>query len=262
MADFGDFMAGFTGSLYQQRKAESDRKAESTEWERRQRILNDLDIDKSKRLGELKTQDGNTFKDETGAWVTETLDGNGNPKGTRKATAAEIAEVESKTLEVEDKRDTLNYRPTARAMDAEQHKADMEYKRGSLALQGSGQALERERLALARANMARANEPAAPHTIVEDYLGSPEGKMVVAAYTGTMGRGIEANRPGSTFGQITEPEQLQISYNQLKGDIMRKIAALPPTQRPKTESQLRALVAQIAASQHTALDRVSTPKKK
>lgn len=259
MADIGDFLSGFLGSIAQQRTDMNTRKADDEQWERRQRLLSDLEVDQKSRMNKLEKKDGNTYKDPSGAWVTEVLDGGGNVTGTRPASPAEIAEVESATLGVDMKKDEFGYRGTERRMREEGHAVDMDYKRQSLALQ-------RERIALDRAAQAAA---AAGNTMsvegtVDEWLDSSQGELATKAYTEQMARVVGSNpnlsgRPAAIAREGGEGEQQYAAQQRLKSSIIEHLRALPPEERPKNETELKALIARIAGVSGTSLDRYAQP---
>lgn len=249
MADFGDFIAGFTGQLLADRTKEADATRESAEWEKRQRLLADLDIDTTKRKQGLERKDGRVFQDASGKWMVEVLDGGGNVTGTREASAAERAKEESTVLDTDMKRDELAYRPRERALDER-------YKNALIGESAArSQSMRDNSAASANANTVN------PEGLIETWLNSAEGKMAVKAYTGTMGRVSDTGkvRGGSMdgYGDLSEEEQSYTAYQQLKQDIINQVKAMPPDQRPKTESEFRALITRLANQSKSSLDRYS-----
>lgn len=249
MADFGDFIAGFTGQLLADRTKDADAKRENEEWERRQRLLNDLDVDVTKRKHGLERKDGRVFQDAEGKWMVEVLDGGGNVTGTRAASAAERAKEEATVLDTDMKRDEFEYRPKERSLDER-------YKNALI-----GESAERSRsMRENRAADANANT-VNPEGLIETWLNSAEGKLAVKAYTGTMGRVADTGKVkgGSMEGYLdsSEEEQGYTAYQQLKQDIISAVKAMPPEQRPKTESEFRALITRLANQSRSSLDRYS-----
>jgi hypothetical protein len=254
MADFGDFLAGFTADLARQRTTQMDQERESKEWERRQRILNDLDVDKSQRLAALQKKDGNTYQDEQGNWMTETLDGNGNVTGSRKATPSERAEAEGAVLGVDMKRDELEYRPTERRMQEEEHQSNIDYKRRSLDIQERG-------LGLRAAAAGATNASPSIETTIDDWLVSDIGKRAVTAYAATIARAAESGAVrGSSLDVFEEgfdpknEEQLYMAQERLKQEVINQLRAIPADQRPNTESELKAFVSRVASQARASLD--------
>lgn len=249
MADFGDFIAGFTGQLLTDRTKDADAKRENEEWERRQRLLNDLDVDVTKRKHGLERKDGRVFQDASGKWMVEILDGGGNVTGTRAASAAERAKEEATVLDTDIKRDEFEYLPRARALD-ERYKESL-----------IGESAERVRNMRENRALAGSANTVNPEGLIETWLNSAEGKMAVKAYTGTMGRVADTGkvRGGAMdgFGDSSEEEQNYAAYQQLKQDIINAVKAMPPDQRPKTESEFRALITRLANQSRTSLDRYS-----
>lgn len=254
MADFGDFIAGFTGQLLTDRTAADNRKNENDEWERRQRLLKQLDVETTKEKNSLERKDGNTFQDESGAWVTEQLDGGGNVVGTRAATAAERAKTEATVLDTDMKRDEFEYRDTDRSLDRR-------YKESLINESGERVRASRERRAREAAGLTE--DTANPEAVIDTWLNSNEGKMAVNSYMGTMGRTSGTIRGGAmdNYEDITEEEQQYVAYQQLRQEIISNVQAMEPSQRPKTEAEFRALISQIANKSRQSLDRYTKPVK-
>lgn len=256
MADFGDFLIGATGAYMGERKEQR----ESEEWERRQRILSDLDVDRQKRLYALQKKDGNTYQDESGKWVTEQLDGAGQKIGVRPATASEIALNETTMLTRDGKKKEVTY------MDE-----DQQFQRNSDARADRQLGLQEAQLSESRAQNAWARRQAAavesagsnPHYIVESWLAGDEGKLAVKAYQESMsgmaanpnirGGSIDSFRASETAGAEASTEYA--ARMQLKQQIMNTINALPPDERPKTKDEFNAFLSGAVMRSTAALER-------
>lgn len=256
MADFGDFLIGATGAYMGERKEQR----ESEEWERRQRILADLDVDKQKRLYALQKKDGDTYQDETGQWVTEELDGAGQQVGVRPATAPEIAEAETTVIGRDSAKKGLQY------MDEDQQFQRNSDRRADrqLGIQEAQLAQSRERFNWERRQAeAGASAGSNPHYIVESWLAGDEGKLAVKAYQESMS-GMAANpniRGGSiesfraSEGAGAEASTEYAARMQLKQQIMSTINALPPEERPKTKDEFNAFLSGAVMRSQAALER-------
>jgi hypothetical protein len=259
VGDFKDFLRGFTGSIARQRNEMALQEREATEWERRQRILSDLNVEERGRMNALEKKDGDTYQKD-GQWVTEILDGGGNVTGTRPASPAEIAAVETATLGVDSKRFDVEHQDDAERRAQESHEVDMRYKNESLALQ-------RERISLDRANAAAAAAEASGGGIegeVDKWLDSDQGKLAAKAYAGTISRAALGNpnlggHAATAARAGSEDEVAYAARNRMREAIMQHLAAIPPEQRPKNNAELQALITRLAGSAGTSLDKYATP---
>lgn len=247
MAGLDSFLKGFFGTLHQQRQMDR----EDEQWERRQRLLNDLDVDKADRIGKLKKEDGHTFQDENGQWVTQELDGHGNPIGTRPARPAEIAAVENATLTRDKNKFGVEHMEEDWEFERANKQGYLDVARGNLALGQAGLALRRQELA-ARAEGAGANT-APIGDVVDSYLNSSEGKAVLEAYEETMAE--VANNPNIGGGIVdrylrddstSEASDKFAIMRMLKEDIMQSLRALPPEERPQNDYALKQYIGEMA----------------
>lgn len=255
MADFGDFLIGATGAYLGERKE----KRETEEWERRQRILADLDVDKQKRLYALKKEDGDTYKDDSGNWVTEEVDGAGQLIGVRPATAPEIASAETTLIERDTKQKGYEF------MEEDQQFQRNSDKRADaqLALSARNTALGEANAAFARRQAAAAAEAGSnPHYVVETWLSSDEGKLAIKAYQESMAGAAEnPNLNGSTLEQFRgtragdEAGTEYAARMQLKQNIMSMVNALPPDEVPKTKDEFSAFLSSAVMRSRAALEK-------
>lgn len=252
MADFGDFLAGFSGQLLADRTKESDRQAESQEWERRQRLMKKLQIETQGELNALERKDGNTFQDESGKWVTQVLDGAGNPVDVRKATPAEVAKVESTVLDRDVKRKDYEFMDEEQRMKREQHRTQQGYM-GELT-QASRSRRMLEELALKGGTTAAQGDTMGA---IDSWLNSSSGKLAMSAYN--EGRLASDNLGRERSGDMSLDKaggRDQFRYRQaLKQEILNTIRALPPEERPKTESEFRMFMDEFMAERIGRLDR-------
>jgi len=125
--DLAAFGAGFMGKLSQDR----DKQKEEESLIKRQKLLNQLDIDKNEAIAKMKTTAGDVEK-VGNSYVVQDRDGNGNPKGTpRPATQSEIREYNTSTrseetgiLDLEGKRFDSSNRQADRDMLVSKYKLD------------------------------------------------------------------------------------------------------------------------------------------
>ena len=87
----GNFLTNIGGQM----RDKENKANEDAQWEKRQRLMADLEVERDSKLAKNKRKDGNTYKDQSGQWVTEVLDGNGNVVSTRAATQSEVADSEN-----------------------------------------------------------------------------------------------------------------------------------------------------------------------
>ena len=142
----GNFLTSMGGQI----RDKENKAAEDAQWEKRQRLLADLEVERDIKLAKNKRKDGNTYKDASGQWVTEILDGNGNVTGTRSANQSEVATAEN-TVYVAEGNKYLTAR-NKKQLDTfdEEHKLDMEGKRVQIASAKNSMANSNARLALDR----------------------------------------------------------------------------------------------------------------
>jgi len=142
----GNFLTSMGGQI----RDKENKAAEDAQWEKRQRLLADLEVERDIKLAKNKRKDGNTYKDASGQWVTEILDGNGNVTGTRSATQSEVSTAENIGYVAEgNKYLTARNKKQLDTFD-EEHKLDMEGKRVQIASAKNSMANSNARLALDR----------------------------------------------------------------------------------------------------------------
>lgn len=252
MADFGDFLAGFSGQLLADRTKAADQQAESQEWERRQRLMKKLQIETQQELNALERKDGNTFQDESGKWVTQILDGAGNPIDVRKATQAEIAATESTLLDRDVKRKDYEFMDEEQRMTREAHRTQQGYM-GELT-QASRSRRMLEDLALKGTTTGAQGDTM---QAIDSWLNSSSGKLAVSAYnegrlaSDNLGRERSGGIPLDKAGGRDEFQYRQA----LKQEILGTIRAMPPEERPKTESEFRMFMDEFMAERIGRLDR-------
>ena len=147
-------MANFFGSLLTniggEMKAKEDKEAENAQWEKRQKLMNELEIEKDAKLAKNKRKDGNVYKDASGKWVTEILDGNGIVIGTRASTPSEvIAEENTATVAEGNKYQTATAKKRLDTFD-EDYNLDRQAKQLQMESTRQGMAQSRERMSLDR----------------------------------------------------------------------------------------------------------------
>lgn len=142
----GNFLTNIGGQM----RDKENKANEDAQWEKRQRLMADLEVERDSKLAKNKRKDGNTYKDASGQWVTEILDGNGNVTGTRSATQSEVASAENTGYVAEgNKYQTARNKKQLDTFD-EEHKLDMEGKRVQIASAQNSIANSNARLALDR----------------------------------------------------------------------------------------------------------------
>lgn len=142
----GNFLTSMGGQI----RDKENKAAEDAQWEKRQRLMSDLEVERDTKLAKNKRKDGNTYKDASGQWVTEILDGNGNVTGTRSATQSEVSTAENIGYVAEgNKYLTARNKKQLDTFD-EEHKLDMEGKRMQIASAQNSIANSNARLALDR----------------------------------------------------------------------------------------------------------------
>lgn len=165
----GNFLTSMGGQI----RDKENKAAEDAQWEKRQRLLADLEVERDIKLAKNKRKDGNTYKDASGQWVTEILDGNGNVTGTRSATQSEVSTAENIGYVAEgNKYLTARNKKQLDTFD-EEHKLDMEGKRVQIASAQNSIANSNARLALDR--------QAADGASKEDKYLEKEGKDILYA---------------------------------------------------------------------------------
>lgn len=115
------------------RREDENRKKDDEQWEKRQRLMADLEVERDTKLAKNKRKDGNTYQDSSGAWVTEILDGNGNVTGTRAATASEQAKVQNDTYVAESNKTQSQLGKKKLDTYDEDFKLDQDAKRANIA---------------------------------------------------------------------------------------------------------------------------------
>lgn len=165
----GNFLTSMGGQI----RDKENKAAEDAQWEKRQRLLADLEVEKDTKLAKNKRKDGNTYKDASGQWVTEILDGNGNVTGTRSATQSEVSTAENIGYVAEgNKYLTARNKKQLDTFD-EEHKLDMDGKRVQIASAQNSIANSNARLALDRQAVEGASK--------EDKSLEKEGKDILYA---------------------------------------------------------------------------------
>lgn len=165
----GNFLTSMGGQI----RDKENKAAEDAQWEKRQRLMADLEVERDTKLAKNKRKDGNTYKDQSGQWVTEILDGNGNVTGTRSATQSEVSTAENIGYVAEgNKYQTARNKKQLDTFD-EEHKLDMEGKRVQIASAQNSMANSNARLALDRQAAGGASK--------EDKSLEKEGKDILYA---------------------------------------------------------------------------------
>lgn len=166
----GNFLSNIGGQM----REKDNKAAEDAQWEKRQRLMADLEVERDTKLAKNKRKDGNTYKDQSGQWVTEILDGNGNVSSTRAATQSEVASAENTGYVAEgNKYQAARSKKQLDTFD-EDYKLDRDAKLLQMESTKQSMANARERLALDRSNSTGS-------TSKEDKSLEKEGKDVLYA---------------------------------------------------------------------------------
>lgn len=210
---FGSILSAVGGDM--RKKEEST--AEDAQWEKRQRLMNKLNLEQSEAMAKTKTEAGSVEKIGEQYFVQD-KDGNGNPKGPkRQATQAEIRAYQSGDYELEGKKLGLDVE-RIKARDADEMSTlGLQDKR--LGIEQTRQQMQMSRNADARASSAEARsaaesrgldgegskgQKAAIRNAQEnaEYLlntlpkGDSESQAIIKAYNDEMNG---ANASGATF---------------------------------------------------------------
>lgn len=251
MAGLDDFAKGFFGYMLQERTAADAAKREDEQWEKRQRLLAALDVETEGKKQKLKRQPGNTYKDATGNWVTEDLDGGGNVVGTRPASPAEIATVEGTVAKTGLDKFKLDKAPESFNMDREAHDANLAYNKGMLGVAQGNLAQRRDEFKAQQSGGSQSN----PVAVIDSWLSSSEGKAAIdaLALVDVDTQNIGLDQTGAALKEKPDRRDEVKQRAKIRREVMAFIRGLPEDQRPKTDSELKALLNEYVAQD---LDRV------